>query len=358
MAEYSKIARGTVTTQASTPLVINLPFQPTLVKIQMNSSLANPNNGYIAEAYWDASMPQNTAIDKLFSITGTSPSTNYLTTSYQATNGISTFSRGLSASFGPQKQVVSSTKGDPTTFVVTNHGFATYDYVLFEGLYNTGGATGMPQMCGIPFVVTVVDANTFTVPWVSLGSNYTNLTSSPSGAYVKKILNPDLYFPGALFIHNLFADGNQLQVQTTTPHNLVVGSVVSFRIPRQWGSIQLNYNQDIPGATLYGTVTYVYNNAVVKININPSNINTFVTNVPVSQVPGLSFPQMITAGDINTSGGQQLRLGTIPTINGPSINGAFVNNTSQGFIVNPTLFNSAQQNLSWEAYYFDLTVNG
>ena len=248
MAEYSKIARGTVTTQANTPLVINLPFQPTLVKIQMNSSLANPNNGYIVEAYWDASMPQNTAIDKLYSITGTSPSTNYLTTSYQVISGISTFSRGLSASFGPQKQVVSSTKGDPTTFVVTNHGFAPYDYVLFEGLYNTGGATGMPQMCGIPFVVTVVDANTFTVPWVS--------------------------------------------------------------------------------------------------------------NVPVVQVPGLSFPQMITAGDINTSGGSQLRFGTIPTINGPSINGAFVNNTSQGFIVSPTLFNSSQQNLSWEAYYFDLTVNG
>ncbi len=356
MAEYSKIARGTFTSQAGVPQVINLPFQPTLVKVKINSAWATPTTGTIMEAYWDTSMGQGTAIDKIFTNGGTSPATAYLTTSQQPLNGISTFSRGLSGSFGPQKAVFSTTKGDPTNINVTAHGYNTYDVVMFEGLYQTS-TTGMPQMCGIPFVITVVDANNFTVPWVSLGSNYTNLSGGPSGAFVKKVLNPDLYFPGDLFIHNLFADGNQLQVQTTTVHNLVVGSVVSFRIPPQWGSIQLNYNQEIPGSTLYGTVTYVYNPSVVKVNINPSNINTFVTNVPVLQVPGLSFPQVVTAGDINNGGGVPTRNG-VPTINAPTINGAFVNNTSQGFIIGTSVFNSSSANISWEAYNFDITVNG
>ena len=56
---------------------------------------------------------------------------------------------------------------------------------------------------------------------------------------------------------------------------------------------------------------------------------------------GQSFPQVVAVGDVN-SGGVAYSGGAlypsplvngVSTINGPAISGAFVNNTSQGFIV-------------------------
>ena len=62
----------------------------------------------------------------------------------------------------------------------------------------------------------------------------------------------------------------------------------------------------------------------------------------VSKVPGLSPPQMLSVGDVNT-GGWPISNGSplypsplvngVSTINGPAIQGAFTNNTRQGFVI-------------------------
>jgi len=65
----------------------------------------------------------------------------------------------------------------------------------------------------------------------------------------------------------------------------------------------------------------------------------------VAQTVGLTPPQVVAVGDIN-SGGAAYSGGALypspsfptfsggaPTINGPAINGAFVNNTAQGFTI-------------------------
>src|SRR5690606_38044134 len=108
----------------------------------------------------------------------------------------------------------------------------------FTGLFQSS-TTGMPQICGMPFVVTVSDATTFTIPWDTNQSNYTALSGNPTGAFVKKVLNPYLYVPGVSFISALSV-GATTTVTTTTPHNLVVGQEVAFRIPQSYGTVQLN----------------------------------------------------------------------------------------------------------------------
>jgi len=168
--------------------------------------------------------------------------------------------------------------------------------------------------------------------------------------------------------------GSTTTIDTTAPHNLVIGQQVAFHIPSSWGTIQLNQNNNtiIPSQPVYGYVVSVTDANTVVVNINSSAYTAFNSNQTVSAVKaGLSFPQMVATGDIN-SGGVQISAGSnyypspvvngVSTINGPAIQGAFVNNTRQGFIIgagtgatltSAALIGSSSDVLYWEATYFD-----
>jgi len=76
--------------------------------------------------------------------------------------------------------------------------------------------------------------------------------------------------------------------------------------------------------------------------MNSTGYTAFNTNQTVASVPGLNFPQVLAVGDVNT-GGVQISSGSalypppqvngVNTINGPAIQGAYVTNTSQGFVI-------------------------
>jgi hypothetical protein len=369
MAEYSRIARGTFTTAAS-PIaqIVNLPFQPQAVKLINYTAYSAPSQYAVTTAHWDLYMGQaNTTFEYI-----ETASVNWIIAADYTTNGISTFSAGSLLQFGAQQQVVASTKGSPTSFQVTAHGYNTGDVVVFEGLYQSP-TTGMPQMCGMPFVVTRVDANDFTVNWNSNTSNYTALSGSPTGAYVKKVLYPFLYAPQLSFI-SAITTGTTTTITTTAPHNLVVGQEVAFRVPSAWGTTQLNSLPDIliPGSPVYGYVTSVTNSTTFVCNINSTGYTAYTANVAVASVPGLTFPQVVPVGDVNTGGvaysGGALYpspvVNGVSTINGPAISGAFINNTSQGFIVQngvgsaqaSTSLLTASSKYIYEAYYYDLSA--
>jgi len=88
---------------------------------------------------------------------------------------------------------------------------------------------------------------------------------------------------------------------------------------------------------------------------------------------GQSLPQVVSVGDVNSggvaySGGALYPSPVFPTssggtssINGPAISGAFVNNTSQGFLVglgvgavqSSALLLTASSVYLWEAFLYD-----
>lgn len=369
MAEYSRLARGRFTSTGAAK-AIYLPFQPQAVKLINYTAAATPANHGIPRAYWDASMGQGFAIVDLFN------ATPVLTMDSVDANGISSFAAGQMLQFGARQQVVSSTKANPASFEVTGHGYSTGDVVVFQGLYSTQYTAGMPQMDGIPFTVTRTDANNFTVPWNSNQSNYTALAASPSGAYVKKVLYPDLYFPGVSVISALTLS-TTTTVDTASAHNLVVGQEVAFRIPAAWGTTELNSlpNSSTPGSPVYGYVVSVTDYNTVVVNINSSSYTAYTSNQTVASVPGLSFPELVAVGDVN-SGGVQVSSGSalypppysvpasarVDTINGPAVLGSFVNNTRQGFIIgagtaqadsSAVLVGANADVLYWEAFYYD-----
>lgn len=338
MAEYSRLAHGTFTSTGASQ-VINLPFQPDYVEFTNYTSAATPANHGIPFAKWDSYMGQGFAVANLFN------ATPVLTTDVVIANGISTFAAGTLLQYGARQQVVASTKATGN-FQVTGHGYSTGDVVVFEGLYQTA-VTGMPQICGMPFTITKVDANNFTINWNVNQSNFTALAGSPAGAYVKKVLYPYLYLPGLNFIASV-TTGATTTVVTSTWHNYVVGQEVAFRIPASYGITQLNSlpNNVIPGSPIYGYVVSVTNNFTVVVNVNSTGFSAYNSNQTVASVPGLQFPQVVVVGDVNTGGNLinstsplypspqfPTSTGGVPTINGPAIKGAFVNNTSQGFVI-------------------------
>lgn len=368
MAEYSKIARGSFTTAAS-PIaqVVQLPFQPTRVKLLNYTTYTAPTQYDLVRADWDVSMGSGVAaIEYISAATAPwAPAVDYV-----ASSGISTFSAGQLLQLGPQLQIASTTLASSTVTTAANHGLATGDVVILEGMYQSA-TTGSPQLSGMPFVVTVTGATTFTINWNMNQSNFTALSGSPAGAYVRKVLFPYIYEPGVAYI-SAISTGSTTTVTTTAPHNYVVGQQVAFRIPASYGTTQLNAlpNSSIPGSPVYYYVSAVLSSTQFVCSASTTGATAFNSNQTVASVPGLQLPQVVAVGDVNTGGVQYSGgalypspvFGGASSINGPAIQGAFCNNSAQGFIVGTgvgavqasALLLTASSLYVWEAYYFDI----
>ncbi len=386
MAEYSRIAKGHFTSTGKAQ-VVNLPFQPDRVEM-INYTLANTNatSQNVVRAYWDISMGQGQAVVEGYNATPT------LIFDVVATQGISTFAAGQLLQYGPLysfatgSETFSITKNSTAPLVTTsaNHQLATGNVVVFQNLYQTA-TTGMTQICGIPFTVTVTGATTFTINWDTNETTYTAFDSSTSTGNVgswKQVLYPYLYAPDQAVISAVNTTTGV--VTTTSAHNFRVGQEIAFRIPSIWGPTQLNSlpNFPIPGSPIYYYVTAETQNTFT-VSPFPTGVTAFTSNFnggSVLPTGAFSYAQAIPVGDVNTGGdayaGGNLYpspivfngAGTtqVPTINGPAIKGAFINNTSQGFIIGSgagrvlttaSLVGANTNVVYWVAYYSDLAVN-
>jgi hypothetical protein len=388
MAEYSRMAKGHFTSTGGQQAVI-LPFTPDSVELFNYTASGTPANHGVPFAYWDISMGQGFAIEQVFN------GTPVLTTDTVTVNGISTVQAALALQYGAVVQHggtpvsdFSISKANPAVVTtVGNHGLTTGNWVVFSNLSQTS-STGMQQIAGIPFMITVLSATTFSIPWNTNQSNYTAFNTATStnnvGSY-KLILYPVLYAPNQAVI-SAITTGTTTTITTTAPSNFVVGQEIAFRIPTAWGTTQLNSlpNLVIPGSPVYGYVISVTNSTTFVCNINSTGFTAFNSNLAFASYPGEKFPQVVPVGDVNT-GGIQISSGSAlypsptvfngyvssttvgaNTINGPAIQGAFVNATWQGFIVgngagtndaSSVLVGANGNVIYWRAFYHDYAAN-
>jgi hypothetical protein len=357
MAEYSRLAKGSFTATGNAAIV-NLPFVPDYVELWNYTNIKTAGTHRVTRAWWDSKLldgSNNPTMVELYAGSATAVMFDTI-----QTNGISTFQGGLALQYGPVVQHTANTDfsislANPAVITVAgagiaDHGLQTGDWVVFSNLSQTS-TTGMQQIGGIPFMVTRTAATTFSINWNTNQSNYTAFNTASStgnvGSY-KKILYPNLYFPGETVI-SAITTGATTTVKTAGAHQMQVGQEVAFRIPAAWGTIQLNSlpNNVIPGSPIYGYITSVTDFQTVVVNINSTGYTAFNSNQLYASYPGLKFPQLVAVGDVNT-GGVQISSGSPlypspqyaysaqnsnSTINGPAIVGAYVNNTSQGFLI-------------------------
>jgi hypothetical protein len=381
MTEYSRLAKGNFVA-AGTSAFVNLPFVPDYVELWNYSIIKTPAASSVVRAWWDSKLLDGTNNPTMIEVFNSS---SVLTTDSILTNGISSFQAALALQFGPVVQnggtPVSSfsiSKANPAVVTtVGNHGLTSGDVVIFSNLYQTS-TTGMQQITNIPFVVTVLSATTFSIPWNTNQSNYTAFNTSTAtnnvGSY-KQILYPALYAP-SLSVISALSLGATTTVSLTVPGNFQVGQEVAFRIPTSWGTTQLNSlpNNVIPGSPVYGFVTAVSTSLTtptITVSINSTSYTAFNSNPTFTSFVGMKLPQVIPAGDINSGSNLSNFLSpqvwsgnsnaTAGSINGPAIAGAFLNNTSQGFFIGAGTGNTvtganliANTNIIyWHAYAHD-----
>jgi hypothetical protein len=373
MAEYSRLAKGSFTSTGGAK-IINLPFTPDFVELINYSSADTPAQYGIPYAIWDSSMGQGYAAVDIFN------ATPVLSTDVVTANGISTFSGGLSLQYGPTINITDVTKASPASITTASaHGLTSGDVVILQNLYQSA-TTGMIQICGMPFTVTVTGSTTFTIPWNTNQTNYTVYAngSATVQATMKKVLYPFLYAPGVNVI-SAISTGTTTTIDTTSAHNFVVGQEVAFHIPSAWGTTELNTlpNTTIPGSPIYGYVVSITDYNTFVVNINSTGYTSFNSNQTFTSTPGLQYPQVCAVGDVNTGGIQisansalypppfirPIGTTTVNTINGPAIQGAFINNTSMGFIIGVGNISSASlvgangNVIYWRAYLHDIAVS-
>lgn len=368
MSEYSKLATGSVISSGGNTPVL-LPFQPTGIRI-FNETRALAVSG-VTSASWLSSMGQGAAA-VVTTAAGPADGTSFIAASVGG--GFSTFYGGLGLQYGPVVNISTVTKAAAALVTTSaNHNLVSGDVVVLSGLYQTA-ATGMPQICGIPFVVTVTGATTFTIPWNTNQSNFTAYNFGGGAvvqATMKKILYPSLFAPGASYI-SAIATGATTTITTTAPHNYVVGQSVAFRIPQIYGTSELNSlpNVVIPGQPIYGFVTSVPTANSFVVSVNSTGYTAFNSNQPVTAVNGLQFANVVAVGDVNTGFGLNAVAPNYPQPSayvggstsptsipmGAFISGAFFNTSSQGFIIGASVAGQASDVIYWEAFRHDLVV--
>lgn len=381
MAEYSRLAKGHFTSTGNAQIV-NLPFQPDRVEmINYTLAAAGAAASKIITAKWDVSMGQGIALVEGYT------SGSALVWDVVATNGISSFAAGQMLQYGPLILIGSGgiAKTSGTVLTVTTaaaHGLTPGDWVVFQNLYETS-TTGMQQIAGIPFQVQSANFTTtvFQVAWLGNASNLTAIDSSATGAAgFRKILYPTLYEPGVCYPYTITVTSGVGTVTCTAPHNFQVGQEIAFRIPTVYGAQNLNElpNTSIPGSPQYFYVASVTSATQFTFANAPVLSSAYTVNATFLSFPGLKFAQCIAVGDVNTGGtaysGGNLypspniytNLTAAPTINGPAISGAYINNTSQGFIIGAgagtaitsgVLVGANTNVIYWVAYQDDLVIN-
>ena len=137
-------------------------------------------------------------------------------------------------------------------------------------------------------------------------------------------------------------------------------------------------NSVTPGSPIYAQVISVTDYNTFVVNVDSSSYTAFDSNQTIASVPGLSFPQVVAVGDVNTGGAvissgsvlypppYTVQIGTTQTnsINGPAIQGAFFNNSRQGFVIgagaltglaSTVLVGASSDVIYWRAYLSDLS---
>lgn len=333
MTEYSKVLRGTFTsTGVNKP--VYLPMKPDSFKIWNKTAWAGTTANDVFNAIGFAEDANGTAYAEI--IVGAAATVNY-----KLTSGGFTFFQAGQPTFGAVKTMSGSfvTQANPANIEITSHGYQTGDVVWVYG------TTGMLQIAGIPYTVTRVDANNFTIPVNSSG-----FAAAATAGFVKQFLYPDLYIPELCFITNISQAANAV-ITTNINHAFVVGQEVSFILPSGWGMTEIN--------GLKGTVLSVTSGSIT-VDIDSSGFTAFAYPTSATAAAGITFPQVFAIGDQNTgyslnSSGNVPYLGITNGVIG--IPGSFAANTRQGVIVGTgdgtRVMHATNDVVAWEAVFPD-----
>lgn len=306
----ANMIKGSFTSEGEAK-TLNLIFVPDKIELynqtQMNST-ANP--GVVKKATWFSGMENGSA----FVVKNTDGA---------ATDESSLITSGGFTPFDSSEEpfvatVAVSSVSQASPAVVTTaapHNLNTGDLVRLTNV------TGMTQISGLDFTVTVTGATTFTIPLDTSGF------ATPGSAGAMRKLQPPLYVPELRVITSITAASPGV-VTTATNHGFNSGDQVRIDIP----SPSLGMNQ-LNGQVV--TVTAL-SETTFSIGVNTSAYTPFA--FPASGSSAFTVAQVVPIGDANSS-----------------LASATQNTGTKGITLGPALVGAASDLLFWIAYKADDT---
>ncbi len=339
MTQYNKICEGYFTSTGVAKF-LSLPMIPDQIEIWNKTKWATATSNLVRYATGFSEDPAGTAY--AICADGAAATDKNVTLS----SGGFTFVSASSYSYGPTLTISSITQAGSAVVTTGTHNLATGDQVLIYG------TTGMLQVSGVVYTVTVLSPTTFSIPVNSSG-----FAAAATAGFAKKLSYADLYTPEGSAI-TAVSTGTTTTITTALNHSFVVGQEVFFSISPSWGMVQLDSqtallaNNGIPQQA-YVTSVPALNQIVV--NVNSTGFTAFAYPTSAAYALGVTPAQVFAIGDQNSGQINALPLAPVPPA--ITIPGAFSANTKQGVIIgigNGTqIMHATSDVVRWRAIYPD-----
>ncbi len=349
MTEYNKFAEGYFTVPSTLNKFISLPFLPNTFQIWNKTQWGAAPTGStpIATAEYAIGFKED-APGTYYAYGAVASSSSAALDATKGTTGGFSFINAGTYQYGPTLTISSITQANPAVVTTsTAHNLVTGNAVLIYG------TTGMLQVSGVVYTVTVTGADTFTIDVNSNG-----FAAAASAGFCKQVLYPDLYTPFGCAI-TAIGTGTTTTVTTAVNHSFVVGQEVFFVIPQvqgsitSWGTTQLDtflYNtQNVIPQQAY--VTAVSANTVT-VNVNSTGFTAFAYPTSAQAALGYTYPQILAIGDQNS--GATNATNPLPVVP-PAITipGAYAANTRLGVLIGSSVLPQDSDVIRWRATYPD-----
>jgi hypothetical protein len=235
-------------------------------------STANP--GEVIRSEWYRGMPAGEALQL------TKANSDNTTTNSVASSGGFTLLDTTVQAAEAEKDMSGAfmTDAAPPVVTVTSHGYTTGDIVR---VYNTTTAL---QVAGIEAEISVTNSNTFTLRYMIAPG------AAATAGNVRRISNQALYKPRNRFIATVSKASSAVVIMTVS-HGYQVGEKVRFKVPPEFGMVELD--------GLVGEITAINTSTnAITVDIDSSAFTTWTW--PVNGDVPFTFAQVIPEGEVPT----------------------------------------------------------
>lgn len=343
MLPFQVIDGGSFTSDSTLAKQLALSDQPDLFWIRNRTAWGDDAAETSVESWWRKGMAGGSAqtVDQAV--------TTGILSSEAVTSGGFTF---IDTANPPSFTALATTAitGNAGTFVVTmaNTGsIAVGDYVR---LYAT---TGELQIAGYTFQVTAVSVNTsitlgYMASAVSAGGLAVFAADATAG-YVKKYI-PNRMYPRWAYVA-MITQATQAVVYFTSKNDYTPGEILSFRVPNEFGMIEMN---DVQARVL--SVTNSSTVSSVTLDWDTSGYSTFAFPTSAQAAAGVSPAVAVpsSSGVVPDNGSA-----TVPQIpEGTNLRDAFDNRNKFIMDIGSNVITSSSAIYDWVAYKFDKFTQG
>lgn len=223
MAILSQIAAGSFVADGSA-LVLPFAGQPDIVRLyyQGNASgdvwesAANP--GVVKEVYWNRNMAAASALATVNTNGAATDQKDFL-----AAGGVEYYNPEF-GQLGPARNITGIAFATGVVTTAAPHGYVTGDVVLITG------TTGMLQIAGMYFQITVTGATTFTLN----GLDTTVFAANATAGVARKVLYPGIWQPQSCLITNISQAADAV-ITTSVDHGYVADQLIYLAVAPQFG---------------------------------------------------------------------------------------------------------------------------